>query len=192
MPSPTLSDAIKEAYASASSAAPAIETISVYYNGLVDDDDNPTELYIFTGANATSYRDDGLPLLSGKIEATAARNAGDVVTFLGIPFAITLPNVTEDPEVTAQITVDNVGREMSDLLAAAATSGNAVYMTYRPYIAGSELEGPEADPPITFILKNVQAPGSTVTADLITQTIGNRRFPFETYTPERFPTLQYG
>lgn len=191
MSDPSLSDAIKEAYASADSSQPITETISVYYAGLVDDLENPTELYLFTGANYSSIRDDGVPLLDAKIEAGAARNAGEAVSFLGVPFQITLPDVTENPQVVANITIDNVGREMSDLLAAAAISGQAVFITYRPYIVGSELDGPESEPPITFQLGNVKAPGNTVTADLLTLTIGNRRFPFQTYTPDRFKTLQY-
>ena len=187
-----LSEAIKEAYASADSSLVPIDTISVYYAGLVDDDGNPSELYIFTGANATSYRDsDALPLLTAKIEASAPRNAGTLQIFLGIPFQITPPGVTENPMVQAQLTIDNVGREMSDLLQAAATSGNAVKITYRPYIAGSELDGPEVEKPMVFTLSNVKAPGNTVTADLVVTTVGTRRFPFETYTPARFKTLQY-
>jgi hypothetical protein len=50
-------------------------------------------------------------------------------------------------------------------LIAASQSGKAIEVTYRAYIAGSELDGPENDPPIVFSLVDVSAGGTQVSVD---------------------------
>lgn len=192
MPDPTLDEVMQEAYASASTDKIVIDTISVYYDGLVDDEENPTELYLFRGDNADSISDAGVPLLPAKIEDDAPRNAGETVTFIGVPFDIVLAPMTGEPVVAAQLTIDSVAREMHDILAAAAIGGKAIQVTYRAYVKGSELDGPQSLPPRRFILTGASADNASVSGRLVFLAIGNRQFPFDSYQPETYRTLQYG
>lgn len=192
MPDLTLSDALEEAYASADPAAPVVDTISIYYNGLVDDDGLPSDLYMFNGQNPSLIDVYGARTWQARLEASAPRKAGQIVGLINIPFSITLPEMTTNPIPSASLSVDNIGREMSDLLQAAAQSGNAIEITYRAYILGSHLVGPENNPPIVFNLVDVQTDTVSASGRLITLTVGSRRFPYELYTPNRFRTLQYG
>jgi len=191
MPNLTLSEALEEAYASADPDTPVIPTISIYFDGLVDSRGNPADVFLFNGANPTRINDDGTRDFIGKLEATAPRGAGTAVTFSAAPFSILVPDTTTDPTPRATLTVDNVLRETIDLLIDAAQSGKAIYVTYREYLPGAAGGSPENDPPIVFNLVEVSASPISVTGRLITLTVGSRRFPWQLYSPETFPTLQY-
>jgi hypothetical protein len=191
MPNITLSDALEEAYAAADPDIPIIPTISIYFDGLVDDADAPADVFLFDGANPTRINDDGSRELDAVLESTAPRRASSSVMFSAVPFSISIPDTTTDPTPRATLTVDNVGREMIDLLIQAAQGGKAIYITYREYLVGSEGAGPENDPPLKFNLVEVSASGVSVSGRLITLTVGSRRFPWQSYSPSRFPTLQY-
>ena len=67
-----------------------------------------------------------------------------------------------------------------------------IWCTYRAYLPSGLALGPEQDPPPVFVLADVSAIVQGVSARLVVPTAGNRRFPYETYTPDRFRTLQYG
>ncbi len=191
MPDLTLSEALEDAYASADPDTPIIDTLSIYYDGLLDDDDVAADLFLFTGFEATRVNADGTRELDAKLEATAARRAGQTVTFSGVPFSINLSGTSTDPVPRATLTIDNINREMIDLLIAASQAAKAIEVVYRQYLVGSELVGPENDPPIMFNLVDVQANATSATGRLVTLTLGNRPFPYEVYKPSRFLTLQY-
>lgn len=191
MPDITLSAALQEAFASADPDAPIIDTLSIYYSGLLDDLGNPADLFIFNGYEPTRVKSDGVRELDARLEATAARHGGLVVTYTGIPFSITLSGTSTDPVPRATLTIDNIKQEMIDLLIAASQSNKAIEVIYRQYIVGSEMVGPENNPPIQFNLVDVEVAATTASGSLVTLTIGNRRFPFELYKASRFPTLPY-
>lgn len=188
---PTLNDVLQEAYASASVDKVIIDTLSFYYDGLVNDDEQPDEVYLFKGENYSSLTEDGVPLLLARIEAGAARNAGQVVTFRGVPFALTLPPMTNEPVAAAQLSIDSVNREMHDLLEAAAKGGKAIEVTYRSYVVGLENDGPQSLPPRRFLLSGVTGNNASVQGRLMFLHIGSRAYPFDSYRPETFRTLQY-
>jgi hypothetical protein len=187
----TLSDALEEAYASADPDVPIIPTISIYFDGLVDDDDNPADVFLFDGMNPTRINDDGSREFDAALEVTAPRRPGARVTFSAVPFSISIPDTTTDPLPRATLSIDNVSRDTIDLLVQAAQSGKAIYVTYREYLVGGENGGPENDPPLVFNLVEVTASGVSVSGKLLTLTIGSRRFPWQSYSALRFPTLQY-
>ena len=189
MPALNLSDALKEAYASADGDLVAIDTIGIYFDGLVDETSGlPADVFLFNGNNPTAVSDGGAALLIARLEAAAPRNAGELVNFRGIPFSITRPEMTTAAVPSATLTIDNIGREMVELLKQAATGGKSIYVTYRQYIAGFESDGPENTPPPVFSLVDVNV-GNSATGTLFPRIVGNRRFPFETYTAQRFKTL---
>lgn len=191
MPNLTLSTALEEAYASCDPDIPIIPTISIYFTGLVDDNGNPADVFFFDGANPTRTNADGSRQLDARLEATAPRLAGQIVTFSGAPFSILVPEMTTNPIPQATLTIDNVQRETIEALIQATQGVQALYVTYREYLVGSETVGPENSPPIVFNLVEVSATPISVTGTLITLTVGSRRFPWQLYSPLQFPSLQY-
>jgi len=191
MPNLTLSDALEEAYAAADPDMPIIPTISIYFDGLVGDDGNPVDVFLFNGGNPTRVNDDGSRELDARLESTAPRRADQIVPFSGVPFSIQVPDTTTDPTPRATLTIDNIHQEMIDLLILAAQGGKAISITYREYLVGSETVGPENNPPLVFNLVEISATPVSVTGRLITLTVGSRRFPWQLYSPMDFPTLQY-
>jgi hypothetical protein len=191
MPDPTLDEVMEEAYASASSDKILIETISIYYSGLINDVGQPDEVYLFNGDNSASVSDEGVPLLPARLEEGAERNSGQVVTFLGRPFTIVPAPMNTESIVVGSLRIDSVGREMHDMLEAAAKGGKAIEITYRTYIKGNELTGPQSLPPRKFHLQGATGDNTSVSGQLAFIAIGNRPYPYDSYRPDRFKTLQW-
>lgn len=189
MPDVTLSDALAEAYASAPASAAVIDTISIYYVGLVDEMSNPHELYLYNGASGDRRAANGVPLKDFRLEAGADPNAGELIEFISLAFKIVLPDVTSDATAKGQLVIDGVGGEVAAPLLAAIALGVPLRVTYRAYLEGLESVGPQQVPPIEFALANVSIVAAQVTGDIVVPNRGNRRFPSETYTVERFPSL---
>lgn len=189
MPDPTISDALAEAYASAPADKVIINTLSLWFDGLVDDNDDPTELYFFEGFTGDRRRDDGVPLRDMRLEPAARYHGGEVVEWIGIPFRVNLPDVSTRALPKGQIVLDNVGREVADVLMQAIAAGAGVELTYRGYLTGMEDDGPQNDPPIVFQLQNVTIDAAQVKGDLTIANIASKRFPGERYTLARFPGL---
>ena len=126
--------------------------------------------------------------LIARLEAGAPVDAGQMVSFIALGFELELP-VKESiavPEIT--LSMDNVGREITDALDLAATSMEKIEMTYRPYLS-ADVEGPQMEPPITLTLADVEATPLSVTARARLLDIGNLAFPGLDYKAANFPGL---
>jgi hypothetical protein len=189
MADPTFNDVLQEAVASASPDKIMIDTLSIYYDGLVDDGDQPSELYLFNGDNAHAVTQDGVPQLFARIEASAARNGGQMATFLGLPFQFALPPMNTDAVTAASLTIDSVGREMHEVLELASKAGKRIEVTLRTYWKDHEDDGPQNLPPRRFLMVGVTGANGAVSGRLAFLSIGNRPFPFDTYKPDAFRTL---
>ena len=159
MPDPTLSQAIREAYAAAPSDVVILHTLELRHPAFVNDDESPTAIRV-----VRDHRD-----LEARLEASAPVNGGKMVTFIALAFDLSLPP-TPVPEIT--VTLDNVSREI-----------------VRHLDLSTDLEGPQMDPPITLVLTEVEANTLQVTGRARMLDIGNKAFPSETYTAKRFPGL---
>lgn len=190
MPDPTLSDALAEAYASAPVAQPIIHTLSIYYAGLLDEQGDGAEVYVYQGYDGDRTSDEGIPLKDFRLEMGARFNGGEVVAFVCVPFDVRLPNVSSQGLAKGKLIIDGVSREISDHLLAAIAAGAAIEVTYRAYLTGLEDDGPQNDPPIVFGLENVKATALQVTGDIALPNLGNKRFPGEVYTTTRFPAVR--
>lgn len=178
MPDPTLSEAIQEAYAHAPSDAIILHTLELRHPDFRDDAGNPVAIRV--------VRDQ--VDLTARLEADAALNAGQMVTFIAMGFELDLPPVDTAPVPEIVVTLDNVSREIVRHLDAAAESQAVIEITYRPYLS-NDLEGPQMDPPITLVLTEVEADVQRVTARARMMDIGNKAFPSRTYTAREFPGL---
>jgi hypothetical protein len=168
----TLSQALREAYASAPTAETVLHTLEFRHPSFT------TPIRV-----VRDYQD-----VVATLEATAPINPGAAVTFTAYAFNFTPPEVSTSgaPEIT--IVIDNVSSEIVGYIDAAAQTPDLIEVTYRPYLA-SNLTTPQAVPPLTLVITTVTADVFRVQAKATFGDVANRKFPSETYTAERFPGL---
>lgn len=187
MPDPTYTEAMLEALASAPSDTSIISTLSFYYEGL-EINGAPSEIYIYLGWTGDRENSDGVPFKSFRLESTSLRNASAIVEFVAMAFDATLPDITNNVISKGKLIVDGVGREIADAMLAAVSLGKSIDVTYREYLEGMELDGPQSAP-LRFNLQNVQITAERVTGDIGIGNVGNKKFPSVTYTAEDYPAL---
>jgi hypothetical protein len=172
VPQPNLDAAIKEAYASAPADEVILHTLELWHSAF----DQPIRVVRDrTDFNAT-------------LENSAPRNAGQSVTFVGYPFDIVPPEVTDKSLPQCVIEIDNVSREILANIEQAMGGTELVTAIYRAYIA-SDPSGPQNDPPMTLTLTSVSATLFRIRANAGFPDLANRRFPRLEYTATRFPGL---
>ena len=171
MPDPALSQAIREAYAAAPTDEVILHTLELNHSAFTQ----PIRV-------VRDHVD-----LTATLESTAPVDPGAPVTFVAYAFEIEPPQIDGPrPEVT--IRIDNVSREITRNIEAAAVSGQPLTLIYRPYLS-TDTSGPQMDPPLYLTVTDIQADIWSVTARATFADLGNKRFPGEDYTSERFPGL---
>ncbi len=178
MPNPQLSQAIKEAYASAPSDVVILHTLELRHPAFIDDESNQMAVRV--------VRDN--VDLTARLEATAPLNASEMVTFTAMGFDLELPSIDTAPVPEITITLDNVSRELVKHLDAAVATQDKIEVTYRPYLS-DDLEAPQLDPPFTLVLTEVNANALRITGRARMLDIGNRAFPSEVYNAIKFSGL---
>lgn len=172
MPDPHLSEALKEAYASAPSDEVVYHTLELRHAAF--------------SAPIRVVRDNAD--LVARLEATAPANPGELVTFVAYGFNLERPEVSSSGVPQCAIEIDNVSREILANIELAVPQTDPILVTYREYLA-SDLEGPQNDPPMTLTIVSINADVFRVRAVASYPDLSNRRFPREDYTAERFPGL---
>lgn len=173
MPSANLSAAIKEAYASAPSNAVIYETLELYHP-------------LFS-VPIRVVRDNAN--LDAKLEATAPRDAGEVVTFAAYAFSVVPPQQTADGLPQVDIEIDNVSQEIIAQIEIAVTSQERTEVIYRQFLADSALDGPENDPPLTLDILTISANPQRIKATAGYPNLLDLKFPAKSYDLETFPGL---
>ena len=169
----TLTEALKEAYASAPEKIITYHTIELRHPSFTE----PVRV----------VRD--LTDLVAALESNAPANPGEYVTFIGCPFEFSLPGQTDQgqlPEI--EVTLDAVTGELITQLDLAIQTLDQIEVTYRPYVS-SDLSAPHMDPPLTMTLRDVQVTGRRMTGRAGFDNLQNERFPKVDYTTEEFPGL---
>lgn len=172
MPDSTLSEALKEAYASAPTNVIIYSTVELYHSAFGD----PIRLVRdFNNLNAT-------------LESTAPRNAGQAVTFLGANFDFTKPEVSTEnvPQVT--MTIDNVDRSIIYIIEKTLNSFEQIKLIYREYL-NTDLSTPHNNPPLEMTIISISVDLFKVTAVAGFPNLTNKKFPTKEYTLEEFPGL---
>jgi len=185
----TLSAALEEAYASAPAARPIIHALSIWHDGMVDDDGQPTEIYVYDGYHGDRYSDAGVPLMDLRLEAGARYRGGEIVEHIAVPFDAVPPNAGSNGVARGQLLIDGVSAEITDHLLNAISAGVAIEVTYRAYLDGMQLDGPQNEPPLVFGLANVLIGIDQVRGEIVLPNLTNKRFPGEVYRSTRFPAL---
>jgi len=172
MPDSVLSQAIKEAYASAPVGEIIYHTLEIRHS---------------TFATPIRVVRDVISL-DATLEATAPEDASTEVTFLAYAFDVTLPDVSTGGSPQLIIEIDNVSRDILASIEGAMSSTDLLTVIYRAFLA-SDLGGPHNDPPMTLTIFQINATPLRIRAVAGFQDVGNRRFPAGEYTAERFPGL---
>lgn len=163
---PSLSDAIKEAFATVPSNQVILHTLEIRQEGVQD----------------TIY------LVQSHQYIEAIDEIGHTHIFEPGGFQFTLPPSTEEGFQSLNVAIDNVGRRVTDFLEAAKSQKVPVQMIYRPYLS-TDLSEPQMDPPLKFYLKDIKVTAFQVTGRATFMDIVNKKFPSILYTREKFPTL---
>ncbi|MDD4519399.1 MAG: DUF1833 family protein [Alphaproteobacteria bacterium] len=174
----TLSEALKEAYASAPSDVILLHTLELRHPSFVDSEGNPTAIRVVRdNVNHTCTLEDTAPL-----------NAGEAVEFIAMAFDLGLPPVEAIPVPEITLTLDNVSTEIIKYLDQAVETQDMIEMTYRPYLS-DDLTCPQMNPPITLVITDIKADITKITATARMMDIGNKSFPAENYTVKKYPGL---
>lgn len=161
MPDSTLSQAIKEAYASA-----------------------PTDEIIYHTLEIT-HADFAQPIRV--VRGFESITAGGV-EWLALPFDMTLPESSDTGQPSLTLSLDNVGRELMDGVEAAAESSTPISVTYRAFLS-SDLTSAMNDPPQTLTLTGITTTVASVTATATLADFSNRKFPRAVYRDDDYPGL---
>jgi hypothetical protein len=178
MPDTTLSQAIREAYASAPSDVVILHTLEIRHPDFIDDDGHSIAVRV-----VRDHRD-----LTARLEMSASLNAGEMVTFTAMGFDLDLPPVDTAPVPEIAITLDNVSRQIVKHLDAAVQSQEMITVTYRPYLS-NDLSGPQMDPPLSLVLTEVNTNTMRVTGKARMLDVGNKAFPSLLYKASNYSGL---
>jgi hypothetical protein len=173
MPDPTLSAAIAEAYASASVQDVILHTVELHHPVFL------TPIRV--------VRDHAT--LEAMLEASAPRNAGQVVTFVPYAFDIVPPDQTTAGAPQCVLEIDNVSREILAQIRQAIRETEPVEVIYRAYLDSAPLDGPENDPPLRMELKRIAATPGRIRATAGFPDLLNQAFPRLVYDLDQFPGL---
>lgn len=172
MPDASLSEAIKEAYASAPAGVIIYHTLELRHPTMTV----PIRL-------VRDYVD-----LTAYLEADAPEGPGAAVTFVAYAFDFMRPEVGPDGVPRMAITIDNVSRLITAAIENTLASTAPIEATYREYLS-TDLSGPQNDPPIHMQILSVSCDVLRVTAQAGFPDLLNRKFPTLEYTAEEFPGL---
>lgn len=168
----TLSQAIKEAYASAPADIIIYHTLELYHPSF--------------SVPIRVVRD--YVNLTATLEAGAPRDASTAVTFIAFNFDFVKPEITPNglPQIT--ITMDNVDRSIVANIEAAMSSTQLITVIYREFIS-SNLSVPQNNPPLALTIMTISADMFKVTATAGFPNLMNKKFPTLEYSAEVFTGL---
>ena len=120
---------------------------------------------------------------------TAEIETGDTVEFTPFFFSIKRPPISEEPDPSLQITVDNVSGFMTPYLDIASRSGDSIHVVFRPFLVDEGDDSITRLSSIKLAIRNASATMTSVTLTAAHINPANLPFPKENYTSDRFPGL---
>jgi hypothetical protein len=161
-----LSEAIKEAYASAPSNVAVLETLEISHPSI----------------GGTIY------IVKNREDLTLTLEDDTEQLFEGVGFRMALPASGDNGVQELTITIDNVDRRISDFLNTAKDYQTPVVVKYRPYLS-NDLTTPQMENPIVLFLTDVRVTVFEINAKASFADILNKKFPTQLYTRSRFPSI---
>lgn len=134
----------------------------------------------------------GWEVVTAMIEDGAPSDAGTMQDFHPAPIEFSAPAVVADSESSLQMDLWNVSKDIIMALDANREDPLPVSLIYRVYMSNRLELGPERNPPMTMMLKNVQVDprGGRITGRAAFSSLIGRNFPFPSYTIAEFPGLK--
>lgn len=172
MPDTTLSQALREAYASAPSNVTIYHTLELRHPAF----SSPIRV-VRDNAN-----------LLARLETSAPANPGEQVEFIAFAFDFNKPDVSATGVPQIQLEIDNVDRAIVANIEAAMASTELVKLTYREYIS-TDLTAPQNDPPVHMTILTISADVFRVRCTAGFANLLNYRFPRTEYDADVFPGL---
>jgi len=163
---PSLTDAIKEAFASAPVTQVIHNTLEINQTGVQDP--------IF--------------LVQGMSSLTAQNEKNETLIFEPCGFQFQLPPSSDEGFQYLTVSIDNIDRRVTVFIETALQEVVPVKMTYRPYLS-TDLTRPQMNPPLAMFLREIQISATQVTGRATFMDLVNRQFPSVLYTRRQFPTL---
>lgn len=173
MPNSNLSEALKEAYASAPSDVVIISTLEIRHPAFT------TPIRVVSDYVAVMAR----------LEANAPQNAGELVVFQPFAFELSLPELSDKGVPELGLRIDNVSREILENIELAIPLPDLLDITYRAYLSNDLVSGPHNNPPLTLTINHIEADAQAINAKASIADFINRKFPNQEYDETRFPGL---
>ena len=130
-----------------------------------------------------------LRIVADNDSLTAKIETGDTVEFTPFFFSIKRPPISEEPDPSLQITVDNVSGFMTPYLDIASRSGDSIHIMFRPFLVDEGDDSITRLSSIKLAIRNASASMTSVTLTAAHINPANLPFPKENYTSDRFPGL---
>lgn len=175
----SLEQAIAECYASTPVDVYPIDTVELLHPSFKDADGNPVSVRA-----VRAYEEWNLTL-----EADAPLNPGETVLFYPIPFDMTQMGFEEGKVPSLTFSISNVSREVSKYLEQAIEDTRPITLIYRQYL-NTDTTQPQIDPVVTMTLTSATSGVTTVTGTATLTDVHKWPFPWQRYTPARFPGLR--
>lgn len=172
MPDSTLTQALKEAYASAPNNSVAYHTLEIYHPAFT------TPIRV-----VRDFVD-----LTATLENTAPRNPNTAVNFTGYAFDIVPPEVSTVGVPQCQIQIDNVSRDITANLELAIPTSTPIQVIYRMFLS-TDLSAPQNNPPMILTITSISVDVFKVTATATFGDLVNKKFPSVIYDVNTFPGL---
>lgn len=173
MPNTTLSEAIKEAYASAPSDVVIINTLEIRHPAFT------TPIRVVSD----------FVTVTARLEVNAPVDGGVMVDFIPFAFELTLPEVMDRGVPELQLRIDNVSREIIQNIELAMGLPEKLEITYRAFLSNDLSGGPHNDPPLHLTITSIEADAYSIQARASIADFVNKKFPNKEYDERQFPGL---
>ena len=110
--------------------------------------------------------------------------------FIAFPFEIARPPISEEPNPSVSIKIDNVSGFITPYLELASKSGEEIALIFRPYLYDQDTEVLTLlGQPLRLTITNASSTMTSATLTAAHVNFANLPFPGEKYAPDRFPGL---
>lgn len=167
----TLSQALKEAYASADQVR--YLTLEFLHPNFIEP------------LRVVTYREENL---TATLEPDAPENGGEAVLFVAYPFEYKAGEVAAGTNPEFEFVIDNVDRRIVSSIEASLESLEPITVIIREYLE-SDLSAPQNDPPLQMDVIKISATPLQIQATASFINLANQRFPADIYDAKRFPGL---
>jgi hypothetical protein len=165
MPNNAYIAAAKEGYAAAKTDEVELETLDIYH---------PDVGHFY--------------LVADRVNHNFTLEDDSVVEFEAVGFKFKRPKSGDEGLQELALSIDNVDQRIGDFLTLAKESPQVTTVTWRPYFA-SDPTTPLMNPPLVLYLTDVRVTDLEVSGKATFADIINMKFPSDTYSRKRFPSL---